>query len=1016
MRKRGRGERHYRPQSLNQSEPDAEKVGSPVDREPRQDGPAAKRRRRSRFSSLDTVEAKASVKDVGSRDGGGSGLHRYPSVDEEFAKKEILEMRQRGGFRNRLQVEDDIRDTNVFGVADDEDEIESSTPMAKPKMVRGDAQSVFMQDANGSASPGKAADTSAHADENAKVDPLESFMLNVEQKAKIDIGLAGKGAAAGKEVLSDDDGDTETDEKEEEKVDDSQGFLVKARKKRLVYEKVDHSTINYPPFKKDLYIEVPELSRMSFDDVVAIRRTTGGIRIRGKRCPKPVLTFSQCGLPSAILGIIKSMGFVAPTPIQAQAIPAVMSGRDCIGIAKTGSGKTLAYLLPALRHAAIQSKVLPGEGPIAIIIAPTRELAMQIYGESKRFGRPIGLRSVCVYGGSSIASQISDLKRGVEIAVCTPGRMIDLLAMNHGRVTNLRRCTFVVLDEADRMFDLGFAPQLARLVENVRPDKQVALFSATFPPAVEALARKVLKQPIEITAGGNSTPASSIKQHVEVRSEGSKFLRLLSLLGEYYSKGSTLIFVDRQENADKIYSSLQKAGYKCLPLHGGVDQADRDSALADFKASLVKVLVATSVAARGLDVKDLNLVVNYDVPNHYEDYVHRIGRTGRAGRSGTAYTFITPEQGMFAAKLVKALEIGNQLSSKKGLQTSKDDSASLVEVPDELRKLADEFENKRRRGEVKHVASGGYGGKGFKFTADEDTKSTNLRKLQAKQYAGDADDTAIGFDGSDIEAGQGDEDEDDIVVREISRESKTTHHHGPVSKTDESITSATVAMTDEEIKALMQEEVTKEVAIAKNDGIDEAEKANRIVAAKARVLSMAAARSKAAAQHTTRQMTPAASSRSVPSVKPAPVGGVAASVAAKAAALISAKLGVEGNALAVDGNGGRNTDAHEDIDDKKKFATELEINDYPQHARWRVTHKNSLADVEEFTECAFTTKGNHYPPGRNPPPGERKLFLLIEGPDVASVKNAWREVKRKLEEAAAARPEDRGTYSKYSVL
>lgn len=333
-----------------------------------------------------------------------------------------------------------------------------------------------------------------------------------------------------------------------------------------------------------------------------------------------------------------------------------MSGRNLIGIAKTGSGKTLAYLLPMFRHILDQPPLESGDGPIAVVMIPTRELATQIYSECRKFAKPLGLRVVAVYGGTPISEQIGDLKPGAEIVVCTPGRMIDMLAANSGRVTNLRRCTYVVLDEADRMFDMGFEPQVMRIIDNIRPDRQTVMFSATFPRIMEALARRILDRPIEVQVGGRSVVCKDVEQTVVLIRDDDKFLKLLEILGKYSLQGSAIIFVDKQEHADMLLKELMHASYTCLALHGGIDQNDRDSTIADFKNGKVQCLVATSVAARGLDVKHCIVVVNYDCPNHYEDYVHRCGRTGRAGNKGYAYTFITPEQGRYSADVIKALE------------------------------------------------------------------------------------------------------------------------------------------------------------------------------------------------------------------------------------------------------------------------------------------------------------------------------------------------------------------------
>jgi ATP-dependent RNA helicase DDX46/PRP5 len=214
-----------------------------------------------------------------------------------------------------------------------------------------------------------------------------------------------------------------------------------------------------------------------------------------------------------VLKILDKSGFSTPTPIQAQALPAIMSGRDVIGIAKTGSGKTLAYLLPMLRHIADQPPLADRDGPIGLILVPTRELCMQIAQEMKRF-KNAGMSVVAVYGGSDVSCQIGNLKRGAEVVVATPGRLIDILTLNSGKITNLRRVTYLVLDEADRMFDMGFAPQITKLIENVRPNKQAVMFSATFPTSVESLARKALRNPVEIVVGGRLQVCGDVDQKI----------------------------------------------------------------------------------------------------------------------------------------------------------------------------------------------------------------------------------------------------------------------------------------------------------------------------------------------------------------------------------------------------------------------------------------------------------------------------------------------------------------------
>ncbi|EME28233.1 ATP-dependent RNA helicase [Galdieria sulphuraria] len=783
--------------------------------------------------------------------------------------------------------------------------------------------------------------------------------------------------------------------------DRESGYLSHVRRKRIVYEKVDHSKYNYIHFKKNFYIEAPEIAKMSWEDVHEYRKQLGGIRIRGRNCPKPVKTWGQCGLSSSVLDTLRKLRFEKPTAIQAQSIPAIMNGRDVIGIAKTGSGKTLAYVLPMLRHIAAQPPLQIGDGPIGLIVAPTRELAIQIYGEIKRFAKALDIKVVCAYGGSGIGDQIAKLKVGAEVVVCTPGRMIDLLSMNGGRATNLRRVTYLVIDEADRMFDMGFEPQVTRIAENVRPDRQTVMFSATFPPQVENLARKILSQPIEIVVGGRSVAASSIEQFVEVRKEETKFLRLLELIGDWYDKGSILVFVDRQENADRIFNDLILAGYRCMSLHGGLDQADRDSTIADFKNGLVKILVATSVAARGLDVKHLRLVINYDVPNHYEDYVHRVGRTGRAGNPGTAYTFITPEQEVFAPDLVRAVELSAKAAAQEVIGSSNSDEANEFiskylskAIPPELRHLVTQFEQKRKVG-LAHFAGSGYGGKGYKFNEEEEESTKKLRKAQAREYGLDLGDE----EEESATATRMEEVDDEVVVREISTETSEDTVKG---------TSDLQPITDDEVRMAVAEAGALAEKNARQQGLPPEEIAKRVAQAKAQALSNQSALQRTRAmQLSTKGITGASGKQNVSE-------SAELSAAARAAALINAKLGlVMGAPLPGDGfisNGGQGGS-------ERRFATEVEINDYPQHARWKVTHKDALLAVEEWTGCAITTKGQYYPPGRNPPPGERKLYLLIEGPDELSVRKASKDIRIQLEEAASsARPDDKPSYGKYSVL
>ena len=487
---------------------------------------------------------------------------------------------------------------------------------------------------------------------------------------------------------------------------------------------VDHSKMNYDYFTKNLYIESPEITKLTDEEVSEIRKTNGSILVKGKEIPRPILDFYQCGLNSKIMEVLEYKQIKKPFPIQMQAIPTIMSGRDCLGVSETGSGKTLAYILPMLRH--VQSRLADIKsnnggklnyrskevnGPIALILVPTRELATQICEEIRSFTNLINIETTCLFGGSNLGNQINDLKHGVDIAVATPARLIELLCLSNGKITNLTRTTFVVLDEADRMFDLGFEPQISKIIRNVRPQRQVIMFSATFPKQIQSIAKKILKRPVEILVGLRGQGAKNIEQHVEIIKKDKSFIRLLEVL-EKYIDICTIIFVDVQNEAIELWKELFKKGFSCCLLYGQMDQEDRIDNLEDFKKGKKNILVTTSICARGLDVPRCGLVINFRCPNHMEDYIHRIGRTGRAGKKGIAYTFIDPEEeDLYAEDIIKVLEISNQ------------------EISDQLKEVARNYRRKLLRGEAEKFRISGYLGRGYKFNKLEKEKKKIETKL-----------------------------------------------------------------------------------------------------------------------------------------------------------------------------------------------------------------------------------------------------------------------------------------------
>ncbi|PNF43480.1 putative ATP-dependent RNA helicase DDX46 [Cryptotermes secundus] len=790
-----------------------------------------------------------------------------------------------------------------------------------------------------------------------EVDPLDAFMQGVQEEVrkvnKIDgkktdgkpgtavnsnssgvvivTGVAKKKVdkKKGELIEQNQDGLEYSSEEEEEDLNATAAGIANKQKKELA--KVDHSNMQYTPFRKNFYVEVPEIARMTAEEVEAYKEELEGIRVKGKGCPKPIKTWAQCGVSKKELDVLKKQSYEKPTPIQVQAIPAIMSGRDLIGIAKTGSGKTLAFLLPMLRHIMDQPPLEEMEGPIAVIMTPTRELCMQIGKECKKFTKSLNLRAVCVYGGTGISEQIAELKRGAEIIVCTPGRMIDLLAANSGRVTNLKRVTYVVLDEADRMFDMGFEPQVMRIIENIRPDRQTVMFSATFPRQMEALARRILTKPIEIQVGGRSVVCKEVEQHVVILEEEQKFLKLLELLGHYQGLGSIIVFVDKQENADILLKDLMKASYQCMSLHGGIDQFDRDSTIVDFKSGKVRLLVATSVAARGLDVKHLILVVNYDCPNHYEDYVHRCGRTGRAGNKGFAYTFITPEQERYAGDIIRALEL------------------SLVPVPDPLRMLWDRYKAKQAAEGKKVHTGGGFSGKGFKFDEAEAMMVSEKKKFQK---------AALGLQDSDDEDLEHDIDqqiENMLAPKRIVKEIKAPIGMNPGAPV---VPSQLIPSATDKLE--LARRLASRINMAKNLG----------------------AEAKGATQQAAEAILKGGGSQPLITAK---------TVAEQLAAKLNTKLNYQPKEE-------DDKAEEEQVETFRKYEEELEINDFPQQARWRVTSKEALAQISEYSEAGITVRGTYFTPGKPAPEGERKLYLAIESTNELAVSKAKIEITRLIKE------------------
>ncbi|EER30064.1 pre-mRNA-processing ATP-dependent RNA helicase PRP5, putative [Coccidioides posadasii C735 delta SOWgp] len=862
--------------------------------------------------------------------------------DEESSRKKLMKLPDpsledndtpNGTVNGAEEEEDDDGDIDMQDGGTEEENAAAARAAAEKREERLQNQTVALEsqpeqqpetletDQNGSAEP-------MDVEDEEEIDPLDAFMSGLKDSVTVDASKYRKNVSKPKqepEAIFGDEDDVDLKAMDFE-ADDFLAITSKTRKKKDL-PTVNHEKIDYEPFRKSFYTEPVDLAELNDEEVAALRLELDGIKVRGVDVPKPVQKWSQCGLGVQTLDVIRKLGYEQPTSIQSQAIPAIMSGRDVIGVAKTGSGKTIAFLLPMFRHIKDQRPLENMEGPVGLIMTPTRELATQIHKECKPFLKALNLRAVCAYGGAPIKDQIAELKRGAEIIVCTPGRMIDLLAANSGRVTNLRRVTYVVLDEADRMFDMGFEPQVMKIISNIRPSRQTVLFSATFPRNMEALARKTLTKPVEIIVGGRSVVAQEITQIVEVRPENTKFVRLLELLGNLYSDDNNedaraLIFVDRQEAADGLLRDLMRKGYPCMSIHGGKDQVDRDSTIDDFKAGIFPVLIATSVAARGLDVKQLKLVINYDAPNHLEDYVHRAGRTGRAGNTGTAVTFLTEEQERYSVDIAKALKQSGQ------------------SVPEAVQKMVDSFLEKVKSGKEKASASG-FGGKGLERLDQERDAARNRERKTYKTGE------------------EGEEDEE----KEKKEKDKGEELFAKAASAVQSSSAPTPSATP---------------GVPKGIDLD-----GKITV------------------HKTERATPSTTGTN-------PLDKVGSAVADIHARLN--KAGVMRSGVPIDNKG----------PDAGAFHATLEINDFPQKARWAVTNRTNVAKILEATGTSITTKGSYYPPGKEPGPNENpKLYILVEGDTELVVTNAMRELMRLLKEGtiAAADSEARAPASgRYNVL
>uniref|UniRef100_H2ZTV6 RNA helicase n=1 Tax=Latimeria chalumnae TaxID=7897 RepID=H2ZTV6_LATCH len=391
-----------------------------------------------------------------------------------------------------------------------------------------------------------------------------------------------------------------------------------------------------PPMKKNFYREAWSVANMTPAEVEKLRKDNNNIICddmkegEKRSIPNLVCTFAEAFTHyPQIMDNIRRVGFQRPTPIQMQAWPIILQGLDLIAIAQTGTGKTLAYLLPGFIH--LDSQPLPmdqRDGPGMLVLTPTRELALQIKAECSKYSYK-QIKSTCIYGGGNRREQINTVTKGVDIVIATPGRLNDLQMNNF---INLKSITYLVLDEADRMLDMGFEPQIMKIILDIRPDRQTIMTSATWPDGVRRLSKSYLKDPLMVYVGTLDLAAvNTVEQNVLVISEEEKRAFTREFIDCMKPEDKVIIFVGRKLIADDLSSDFSLQGIPVQSLHGDREQYDREQALDDFKKGKVRILIATDLASRGLDVHDVTHVFNFDFPRNIEEYVHRVGRTGRAG-------------------------------------------------------------------------------------------------------------------------------------------------------------------------------------------------------------------------------------------------------------------------------------------------------------------------------------------------------------------------------------------------
>ncbi|KAH3682749.1 hypothetical protein WICPIJ_006284 [Wickerhamomyces pijperi] len=583
----------------------------------------------------------------------------------------------------------DLKASSLFN-SDEENETASKTklflPQASAAADYDDEEHIKQDETEGVSMNG----------DDGELDALDAFMNELEGRAPA--GTKDSVASSTQNLIDIEDTKESIAEEDEEEEDKATSILRKLNQSK---SKSKSKNINLPKYKLSelepiVKTTAPVIESITEDDIIDFR-AINNIYITNKTIA-PILNFYHFGLDANTLHtLMNRFKYTTPTAIQSQTIPAIMTGNDVIGIGKTGSGKTMCYLLGLLKHIKMQRPLSKGEsGPLALILSPTRELAIQIHENLIPFLKDSELNAICCTGGSELQTQITELKKGVEIIIATPGRFIDLLTLNGGRLLSPTRISFVTLDEADRLFDLGFEPQITQIMKTIRPDKQTVLFSATFPKKLQQFATKSLNRAISIGVGDKQEVNPNVTQEVKyVDTEYDKFQSLLHILGQMDSSNNEkcIIFCESQTQVNNLSTQLQNRQYTVVAIHAGLTPIERTNNLQRFKkSSSANILIATEVLSRGLDVPSLSLVLLFNPAKTFAQYVHSTGRTGRGDAKGTAISLICKGEAL-QSYIVRKFIIDEE------------------SIPEEIKEMATLFEKDLKDGKVR--VNLGYGGKGL---------------------------------------------------------------------------------------------------------------------------------------------------------------------------------------------------------------------------------------------------------------------------------------------------------------